>query len=174
MDFQLNQALEILEQTPKTLSQFLDRLSDAWILNNEGETSWSPFDIMGHLIHGEITDWIPRVDIILSAVSDKTFRPFDRFAQFENSKDKILSDLLKDFSHLREQNLNYLISLNLKEAQLELKGIHPKLGSVSLKQLLAAWVAHDLSHIAQIARVMSKQYKSEVGPWQAYIPILNS
>ena len=173
MRYQLLEALEILEQTPQTLRSFLGQLSDPWLYNNEGENTWSPYDIVGHLIHGEKTDWIPRLKIILSSSEDKTFEPFDRFAQFENSKGKTISQLLHEFEALRTENLDQLKAINLTTAQLELKGMHPELGEVTLSQLLATWVTHDLAHIAQISRVMAKQYKNEVGPWAAYIPILN-
>ena len=173
MRYQLLEALEILEQTPQTLRSFLGQLSDTWLYNNEGENTWSPYDIVGHLIHGEKTDWIPRLKIILGSSENKTFEPFDRFAQFENSKGKTISQLLDEFETLRAENLDQLKAINLTTAQLELKGMHPELGEVTLSQLLATWVTHDLAHIAQISRVMAKQYKNEVGPWAAYIPILN-
>lgn len=173
MKYNLNAAYEILEQTPKTLQAFLGQLSDQWLFCNEGDKSWSAFDIVGHLIHGEKTDWIPRLNIILSKDNNKIFKPFDRFAQFENSKGKKMPQLLKEFSELRKQNLEYLKKLNITKEQFNLKGIHPELGEVSLSELLACWVTHDLGHIAQISRVMSMQYKNEVGPWIAYIPILN-
>ena len=174
MKYNVSKALEILEQTPKTLNSFLGKLSEEWIYSNEGEHTWSPFDIIGHLIHGEKTDWIIRLNIILSNSEDKTFEPFDRFAQFENSKGKTLPEILNEFELLRNENLETLKSLNLTEDQLQLKGIHPELGEVTLSQLLASWVTHDLAHISQISRVMAKQYKTEVGPWKAYISILNN
>jgi len=173
MEYDLKLAVEILTQTPSTLQSYLGNLSDVWITCNEGEATWNAFDILGHLIHGEKTDWIERLNIILNDEENKTFQPFDRFAQFEASKGKTISKLLANFETLRKQNLTYLNTLNLSEAQLQLKGNHPELGEVTLKQLLACWVTHDLGHIAQIARVMAKQYKSQVGPWTAYIPILN-
>ena len=174
MDFELNEAIEILEQTPKTINNFLCDLSDIWINCNEGEDTWSAFDIVGHLIHGEKTDWVPRLNIILDESAHKTFSSFDRFAQFESSKNKTLPQLLNEFSRLRHQNLNYLSSLDLTDSQLDLKGRHPELGEVTMRQLLACWVTHDLGHISQICRVMAKQYKDQVGPWTAYIPILNT
>ena len=173
MKYNLTEALEVLEQTPRTLKSFLGHLSDSWLYNNEGENTWSPYDIVGHLIHGEKTDWIPRLKIILSDSADKTFVPFDRFAQFENSKGKSITQLLDEFEALRKDNLTILRQLNLSEAQLELKGQHPELGETTLSQLLSTWVTHDLGHIAQISRVMAKQYKDQVGPWVAYISILN-
>ena len=172
MEYDLKKGLEILNQTPKTLQSLLGNLSKEWIQCNEGENTWSAFDIVGHLIHGEKTDWLNRTNIILNESGNNTFKPFNRFAQFEASKGKTISQLLKIFAELRQQNLNYMKSLNLSEAQMQLKGNHPELGEVTLKQLLACWVAHDLGHLAQITRVMAKQYKNQVGPWTAYIPIL--
>ncbi len=173
MEYNVQQAIEILEQTPKTLEAYLSNLSDEWIHCNEGGESWSAFDIVGHLIHGEKTDWIARLDIILGDSDNKTFSPFDRFAQFEASKGKTLSELLNTFSELREKNLKYLKALQITEDQYQLKAIHPSLGEVTLKNLLSTWVVHDLGHMAQIARVMAKQYKDQIGPWQAYIPIVS-
>lgn len=173
MEYNINKALEILERTPKTLSVFLLNVSDEWVLCNEGDNTWSVFDVVGHLIHGEKTDWMQRLEIILNDSNNKAFESFDRFAQFENSKGKTLSQLLEEFSELRTKNLKHFKALNLSKTELDQKGIHPELGEVTLKQLLATWVTHDLGHIAQIARIMAKQYKEEVGPWEAYIPILN-
>jgi len=174
MNYSIDKALEILEQTPKTLSSLLSNLSDEWVFCNEGKDTWSAFDVVGHLIHCENTDWIPRLKIILSNKDNKTFDPFDRFAQFENSKGKSLSNLLDEFQKVRAENLEYLKLLELSEAELGLKGMHPTFGEVSLKELLATWVTHDLGHIAQISRVMAKQYKNDVGPWTAFISILNT
>jgi uncharacterized damage-inducible protein DinB len=171
--YNTTKSLEILEQTPKTLNSFLGNLSDEWIHNNEGENTWSPYDIVGHLIHGEKTDWVPRLKIILSNSKNKTFAPFDRFAQFEASKDKTITQLLNEFATLRHKNLTIVKQLNLSKVQLQLKGTHPEFGEVNLSQLISTWVTHDLGHIAQISRVMAKQYKTEVGPWTAYISILN-
>ena len=173
MTYKVSHALEILEQTPKTLQSLLSNLSEDWVYCNEGGETWSAFDVVGHLIHCENTDWIPRLNIILSDAEHKTFEPFDRFAQFENSKGKTLKYLLEEFQQLRTKNLKYLKSLQLSDDTLSLKGSHPELGEVSVKELLATWVTHDLGHIAQISRVMAKQYKSEVGPWVKYISILN-
>ncbi|WP_299223197.1 DinB family protein [uncultured Psychroserpens sp.] len=173
MKYNTDKAIAILKQTPKTLASFLSQLPDEWIYCNEGQESWSAFDIIGHLIHGEKTDWMIRLEVILSDAEEKTFEPFDRFAQFEASKNKSLIQLLKKFKILRNTNLKRLKQLELTEAQLQLIGIHPELGQITLSQLLATWVTHDLGHIAQIARVMAKQYKTEVGPWVAYLPILN-
>ena len=173
MEYRLDKALEILERMPKILKTYLENLPDDWIFCNEGEETWSAFDVVGHLIHGEKTDWTKRLEIILSDSNSKIFNTFDRFAQFEASKGKSMNQLLVDFSEVRKQNLEYLKSLNISEEQFNLKAIHPQLGEVTLKNLLACWVAHDLGHIAQIARVIAKQYKAEVGPWTEYISVLN-
>lgn len=172
MKFTLAKSIEILERTPDVLSVMLHNIAPEWILNNEGGESWSAYDIVGHLIHGEMTDWIPRTQIILSDKTDKTFEPFDRFAQFQQSKNKSLSQLLEEFKTLRKKNIGYLKSRSITDTMLALKGIHPVFGEVSLSQLLATWVVHDLNHIAQISRVMAKQYKAEVGPWIEYLKIL--
>lgn len=173
MEYNVDKALEILKRTPKILKAYLENLSDEWIFCNEGENTWSAFDVVGHLIHGEKTDWIPRLKIVLNDSKSKTFEPYDRFAQFEESKGKTLKQLLEEFSILRNQNLSFLKSLHISEKDFTKKAIHPSLGEVTLKNLLATWVAHDLGHIAQISRVMAKQYKNEVGPWTEYISILN-
>ncbi len=173
MKYKVEKGIEILERTPDVLRQLLSGLSDEWLHGTEGPKTWSPYDIVGHLIHGEKTDWTERLNIILSDQGNKTFTPFDRFAQFEDSKGKTLTELLTEFDMLREKNLMYLRSLEIEEEQFSMKAIHPSLGEVSLKELLATWVAHDLGHIAQIARVMAKQYKHEVGPWQEYLSVLN-
>jgi len=172
MKFEVNKSLEILERTPAILETMLSELSEEWIRNNEGPDTWSPYDIIGHLVHGEKTDWVPRMESILSKEKDKTFEPFDRFAQFEDSKGKTCRQLLNEFNKLRKQNTERLRSKNLSQDDLRKKGIHPSLGEVTLSQLLSAWVVHDLNHIAQVSRVMAKQYKTEVGPWQEYLRIL--
>ena len=173
MKYTLNEGIEILERTPLILETFLKGLSGSWTACNEGGDTWSAFDIVGHLIHGEKTDWTQRLEIILSDAVDKTFTPFDRFAQFESSKGKTLDELLEEFKELRSENLSYLRSLNITDNQFHLRAVHPSLGEVSLQQLLAAWVAHDLGHIAQISRVMAKQYKDEVGPWVEYMTVMH-
>ena len=151
----------------------LNALGPAWTEANEGPDTWSPYVVVGHLIHGERTDWIPRAQIILAQSTDRRFTPFDRFAQFRESEGKSLSELLEEFARLRASNLTTLVGWQLTDAQLALEGEHPELGTVTLRQLLATWVAHDLGHIAQIARVMAKQYREEVGPWRAYLPVLD-
>jgi hypothetical protein len=172
MEFNLDQGTEILRCTPATLNSLLRPLSDNWILQNEGPQTWSPFDIVGHLIHGEETDWLPRVRIILEHGESRPFDPFDRFAMFEKSRGRSLSELLDRFESLREKNLKALKEMNLTPDMLQQRGMHPELGIVTLSQLLSTWVVHDLGHIGQIVRVMAKQYKEAVGPWQEYLPIL--
>ncbi|MEO6549309.1 MAG: DinB family protein [Ferruginibacter sp.] len=172
MNFSLEKSLEILQRTPDVLNVLLQDISAEWTSNNEGENTWSVYDIIGHLIHGEKTDWITRTNIILSENHDKRFMLFDRFAQFEESSGKSLFQLLVEFKTLREKNIEHLLSINITDKNLEQKGIHPAFGEITLLQLLSTWVVHDLNHIAQIARVMAKQYKEEVGPWTAYLKIL--
>jgi uncharacterized damage-inducible protein DinB len=173
MEFDLEKALDVITRTPVVLETLLQGLNEEWIHNNEGENSWSPYDILGHLIHGEKTDWIVRMELILSDQKNKQFESFDRFAQFEESKGKSLTQLLKEFRILREKNIAILVSKKLEAPALLKTGIHPALGTVTLKQLLSTWVVHDLGHIAQITRVMSKQYATEVGPWKEYLPVLS-
>jgi hypothetical protein len=173
MRFDLAEGIAVLERTPPTLRAMLDGLPAAWFDATEGAETWSPFGIVGHLIHGERTDWIPRARIVLGQGADRRFTPYDRFAQAHESRGKSLSGLLDEFAALRAENLATLRAWRLQDAQMELKGIHPDFGPVTLRQLLATWVAHDLGHIAQVARVMAKQYREEVGPWQAYLPILD-
>lgn len=172
MNFSVSKSIEILERTPNVLTGMLQNLSPDWTTNNEGGETWNAYDIIGHLIHGEKTDWIPRMEIILSNKQDKTFVPFDRFAQFENSKGKSLAQLLDEFKTLRQQNMELLHSKKLTDKDLEATGIHPAFGEVTLSQLLSAWTVHDLNHIAQISRVMAKHYKTDVGPWVEYLGIL--
>ena len=172
MNFTLEKSIEILERTPTVLHVMLQNISAVWTSGNEGEETWSAFDIVGHLIHGEKTDWIPRLEIILSEKADKKFVKFDRFAQFEESKDKSLSQLLDEFKILRERNIKILLAKKICEKDLCKTGIHPAFGEVTLAQLLSTWVVHDLNHIAQISRVMAKRYRSDVGPWTEYLKIL--
>ena len=173
MNFSIEKSIQILERTPGVLRTLLKSISPDWTSHNEGEGTWSVYDIIGHLIHGEKTDWIPRLDIILSAKEDKRFKVFDRFAQFEESKGKSLPQLLEEFSLLRQKNIEYLRSQQITREQLDLTGIHPAFGNVTLAQLLATWTAHDLNHLAQLSRVMAKQYKEAVGPWTQYLKIMD-
>jgi hypothetical protein len=172
MKFNLEKSIEILEKTPTVLNAMLQNISPDWTSNNEGGDSWCVYDIIGHLIHGEKTDWMPRAEIILSENPDKSFTPYDRFAQFKESKGKSLQQLLDEFEILREFNIGNLRSKDISGEDLQRKGIHPAFGEVSLSQLLATWVVHDLNHIAQISRVMAKQYKEAVGPWVEYLRVL--
>ena len=173
MSFQLADAVAVLERTPATFRALLTGLADRWILSNEGPDTFSPFDNLGHLVHGERTDWIPRARIILAQGSQRRFEPYDRFAQRRESQGKTLDQLLDEFASLRAANVETLRGFELTELQLALEGEHPALGRVTLRQLLATWVAHDLGHLAQTSRVMAKQYRDAVGPWRAYLPVLD-
>lgn len=173
MEFQLTDGLAVLERTPATLAAMLAGLGPQWFDATEGADTWSPYVIVGHLIHGERTDWISRAQIILTQGDDRRFAPYDRFAQFQESAGKSLAILLEDFARLRATNLATLAGWRLTDRELALSGEHPAFGTVTLRQLLSTWVAHDLGHIAQTARVMAKQYREEVGPWRAYLPILD-
>jgi len=172
MDFVLADGISILARTPATLRAMLGGLSPVWTDATEGPDSWSPYDILGHLNHGERTDWIPRARIILAQGAVLRFEPYDRFAQFRESEGKSMADLLSEFEVLRAGNLATLAEWGLDADHLALEGEHPAFGRVTLRQLLATWVAHDLGHIAQAARVMAKQYRGAVGPWRAYLPIM--
>lgn len=171
MEFRLDEAVEVLERTPGTLHAMLGGLSEGWIRGNYGPDTFSAFDVVGHLIAGEKTDWIVRTRIILEHGTARSFEPYDRYAQFEASKGKTMAQLLGEFAVLRGSNLGVLRSLNLSPAQLERRGKHGALGEVALKQLLATWAVHDLNHVAQIARALAAQYEHEVGPWRAYLGI---
>ncbi|HYG11436.1 MAG TPA: DinB family protein [Pyrinomonadaceae bacterium] len=174
MEFQLEHATEILRRTPATLNSLLRHLPQEWIMSNEGSDTWSPFDVVGHLIHGEETDWIPRAKLILEHGESRPFEPFDRFSMFETSRGKSLGDLLDRFEQLRRESLRELEGMNIRPEMLEKRGLHPELGVVTLGQLLSTWVVHDLGHIGQITRVMAKQYGEAVGAWQAYLRVLES
>jgi hypothetical protein len=172
MRFDLEPSIEILERTPRTLDTLLRDLADDWIRGNEGGESWSPYDVVGHLVHGERADWMPRARRLLEHGESRAFEPFDRFAQFEESKGKPMSQLLDEFASLRAANLVALRDLGLGPRDWPRTGRHPSFGTVTLSQLLATWVVHDLGHVGQIVRVMAKQYAGEVGPWQVYLPVL--
>ncbi|HEX3125988.1 MAG TPA: DinB family protein [Thermoanaerobaculia bacterium] len=173
MNFELTTGIAILERTPHTLRAMLGGLPSEWTDAGEGPETWSPYVIVGHLIHGERTDWIPRARIILDQGTERRFTPYDRFAQFRDSQGKSLAELLDEFARLRAENLATLAGWRLTEAELVLEGEHPEFGPVTLRQLLATWVTHDLGHVAQTARVMAKQYREAVGPWRAYLPVLD-
>lgn len=173
MKYNENKSIQILERTPSVLRVLLTGLHDDWTMNNEGPDTFSPYDVVGHLIHGEKTDWMPRTKMILEHGTNKTFELFDRFAQFRDSKGKSLHQLLDEFEALRQENMDWLRSLELTENDLDKKGMHPVLGEVTLRNLLATWVVHDLTHIAQVTRVMAKQYKEELGPWPEFFRVLS-
>jgi len=171
--FVTEEAVGILARTPVTLDALLRGLPDGWIMSHEGGETWSPFDVVGHLIHGERTDWVPRARIILEHGGVRAFDVFDRFAQFSASAGRPLASLLEEFAALRQDSLRQLAMLGLTDADLDRRGRHPELGVVTLRQLLATWVAHDLDHVGQIARVLARQYSDEVGPWRAYLRIVS-
>jgi hypothetical protein len=167
----LNDALAILERTPASLSALLKSLPDTWVRATEGDGTWSPYDVIGHLIHGERTDWMVRARHILAGET-RPFDPFDRTAQFTDSQGKSLDELLVTFADLRRENVAALVEMNLTEEDLLRRGLHPEFGGVTLEQLLSTWVVHVLDHIAQIARTMAKVYTEATGPWSAYLSIL--
>jgi hypothetical protein len=171
--FALDDAIALLTRTPATLDALLRGLPDWWTAANEGPDTWSPFDVIGHLIHGEETDWIPRVKIILAHGESRTFEKFNREAQFEGSQPRSLERRLDEFAALRRNNLRELAALKLTAADLDRTGRHPAFGVVTLRQLLATWVAHDLDHVMQISRVLGRQYAGDVGPWQAYLRVIS-
>jgi len=171
--FVLEEAVAVLARTPAALGALLRGLPDSWVVANEGAETWSPVDVIGHLIHGERTDWVPRAKIVLEKGEARPFDKFDRFAQLAVSKGRALSDLLDEFAMLRQDSLAELAALRLVESDLDRLGWHPELGLVTLRQLLATWVAHDLDHIMQVSRIMARQYSDEVGPWRAYLRIIS-
>ncbi|HEX3185488.1 MAG TPA: DinB family protein [Pyrinomonadaceae bacterium] len=173
MEYRLDQAKEILRRTPATLNALLSDLPNDWVLANEGPETFSPYDVIGHLIEGEENDWIPRARIILEHGEARPFEKFDRFAMYEKSKGKSPAELLARFEEVRGESLRQFDELNLTPELLQKRGSHPALGVVTLSQLLSAWVVHDLGHIRQIVRVMAKQYREEIGPWTAYLSIVN-
>lgn len=173
MKYSLERSYEILDRTPGVLQALLSGLPDDWVMPNEGPETFSPYDVVGHLVHGEKTDWVVRTKMILEFGNTKTFEKYDRFAQYEESKGKSLHQLLNEFAAIRKDNMIWFKALNLTEADLDRKGMHPVLGDLTLRNLLATWVVHDLTHIAQITRVMAKQYKTEMGPWPEFFRILN-
>ena len=172
MEFHLERSIDLLRRTPASLSMLLDGIDDAWARAREGPETFSPFDVIGHLVDGEETDWIPRARIILAGGPDPAFEPYDRFRHRDRNRGRTLESLLDEFSRLRAANLELLRSWKLTDAELDLPGNHPGLGRVTLRQLLAAWVVHDLGHIAQVARVMAKQYGAAIGPWVPYLPVV--
>jgi hypothetical protein len=173
MEFDLQQTIALLSRTPSSLNALLRDLPQTWTLGNEGGKTWSPFDIVGHLIHGERTDWMPRARMILQHGESRAFDPFDRLAQERESQGKSLRELLDEFARLRSENLNALGAMNLQPSDFDRRGRHPELGVVSLSQLLATWAVHDLTHLHQLSRVMAYQYRDLVGPWSAYLGVLH-
>ena len=171
MKFNLDQSLEILERTPTVLLSLLSGLSEDWTHQNEGGDSWSAFDVVGHLLHGENTDWVPRIKKIWEEGAEP-FTPYDRFAQLEENKERSLASLLEEFKKKRKENLEFLKSLEIDTNDYEKKGMHPALGEVRLEQLLATWTVHDLTHLAQISRVMARQYREAMGPWLEYFRLI--
>jgi hypothetical protein len=173
MGLNLQQTIALLSRTPSALNALLRDLPQTWTLGNEGGKTWSPFDIVGHLIHGERTDWMARARIILQHGESRTFDPFDRLAQERESQGKSLAELLDEFARLRSENLEALRGMNLQPGDLERRGCHPVLGTVTLSQLLATWAVHDMTHLHQISRAMAYQYREVVGPWSAYLGVLH-
>jgi hypothetical protein len=172
MELHLNEAVNLLQRTPQAVSAILGGAPDSWQNSREGPETFSPVDVVGHLIYGEQVDWLPRVRIILECGETKPFEPFDRFGFHDLVQEKGIEDLLDTFAALRRKNLDSLAELRLDSEKLALTGAHPGLGRVTMSQLLAAWVVHDLGHINQIVRVMARQYGEAVGPWRAYLSIL--
>jgi hypothetical protein len=168
----LQDTIALLARTPAALDALLGDLPDAWTLRNEGEGTWSAFDIVGHLNHGERTDWMPRARMILEFGETRAFEPFDRWGQERESGGKSLEQLLDEFVRLRSEGLAELRAMNLHKEDLDRRGRHPALGGVTLSELLATWAVHDLTHLHQISRVMAHQYDAAVGPWHAYLGVL--
>jgi DinB superfamily len=173
MEPDLLQTMSLLTSTPAALNALLRDLPDTWTLRNEGEDTWSPFDIVGHLIHCERTDWMPRARMVLQFGEGKTFEPFDRGGHAKEIRGKSLGQLLDEFAVLRSENLSELRALNLSRQDLERRGRHPALGVVTLSGLLSTWAVHDLTHLHQVSRVMAYQYRDAVGPWSGYLGVLH-
>ena len=171
-NFDVARSVEVLRRTPEIFRALLGGLDERWIRATEGPETFSPFDVLGHLIDGEETDWIPRARIILARGPDLSFEPYDRFRHYQRNVGRSLSSLLDEFARLRADNLELLTTWRLTARELDLPGEHPSLGRVTLRQLLATWVTHDLDHVVQVARVMAKRYGSDVGPWKAYIRVV--
>ncbi|MDQ6597609.1 DinB family protein [Bacillus salipaludis] len=174
MNFNLNEAIEVLERTPQTLEYFLSGLSKEWLQSNEGEGTWNISEVVGHLIEGEKHDWIPRMEIILQEGEGKPFPPFDRYSHLKENPKRSIEEKLQEFKTMRTQNVTKLKNLIETERHLELTGIHPALGKVQIRELLSTWVVHDLTHISQIVRVMAERYRKDVGPWIEYLGILKN
>jgi DinB superfamily len=173
MGHDLDNSIALLKRTPGALDALLRDLPEPWTLRNEGENTWSVFDVVGHLIHGERTDWMTRAKIIVESGESRVFDRFDRFAQESESQGKTLGQLLDEFAQVRAENLAELSAMNVGERELEKRGKHPALGVVTLSQLLATWAAHDLTHLHQISRIMAYQYRETVGPWSKFLGVLH-
>jgi DinB superfamily len=173
MEHDLSNSIALLTRTPATLNALLHDLPNVWTSTNEGQNTWTVFDVVGHLIHGERTDWMPRAKRILEFGESKAFDPFDRFAQNRESQGKSLPQLLDEFARLRADNLTQLRALNLQPQDFERRGRHPGLGTVTLSELLATWAAHDLTHLHQISRIMAYQYRDAVGPWSKFLGVMH-
>ena len=173
MEQNLEQTISLLTRTPAVLDTLLRDLPETWTMSNEGEDTWTAYDVIGHLIHGERTDWMPRARMILQSGETRTFEPFDRLGQTRESQGKSLGQLLDEFGRLRSENLRDLRALNLQPKDLDLRGRHPVFGPVTLSQLLATWAAHDLTHLHQISRIMAHQYRDAVGPWSQFLGVLH-
>jgi DinB superfamily len=172
MEIKLADIIDLLDRTPRALKELLHGLPKTWTENNEGENTWSPFDVVGHLIHGEHVNWIPRAKMILECGETKMFEPFDRFAQFEASQGKTMEELLEEFANIRQENIRTLKELNLTLEDLQKVGHHPEFGRVTLGELLATWAAHDLDHVVQISRTLAKGFREAVGPWRAFLSVM--
>ena len=172
MKHDLQQTIALLARTPAALDALVRDLPEEWTSRNEGEKTWSVFDVVGHLIHGERTDWIPRAKMVLQFGESRPFERFDRWAQERESRGKSLGQLLDEFARMRAENLDQLRGMNLRQGDLEKRGNHPALGVVTLSQLIATWAAHDLTHLHQISRVMAHQYREAVGPWTKYLGVM--
>jgi hypothetical protein len=172
MEHKLQNTISLLTRTPTALEALLRDLPETWTLRNEGENTWSPFDVVGHLIHGERTDWMPRVKVVLQFGETRTFEPFDMSGHLQVMQGKSLGQLLDEFARLRSENLRELSALNLRQEDLERRGRHPAFGLVTLSELLATWAVHDLTHLHQISRIMAHQYRDAVGPWSEYLSVL--
>lgn len=170
--FNLPDTMLLLSRTPGTLDALIRPLPEQWTHRDEGQHTWAVFDVVGHLIHGERTDWIPRARLILEFGDDRTFEPFDRLGQAQESQGKTLPQLLDEFARLRSESLDALRKMDLREDDFKRRGRHPGLGVVTLAQLLATWAVHDLTHLHQITRIMAHQYRQDVGPWSAYLGVL--
>jgi hypothetical protein len=172
MQHNLENTISLLTRTPAALSALLGDLPETWTMRNEGENTWSAFDVVGHLIHGERSDWMPRAKIVLQFGETQAFEPFDRWGHVQESEGKSLPQLLDEFARLRKENLDELRGLHLRPEDFERRGRHPALGVVTLSELLAAWGAHDLTHLHQISRIMAHQYRQAVGPWSRFLGVL--